>query len=56
MFEWLFNLLRSVLTFWKKLSPEIKREIIDMAVEAMDSIFRSYYHANKTEERRHGNA
>jgi hypothetical protein len=48
MFDWIFSLLNWVTSLWSSMPDAVKEKIISTIVETFDSIFRAYFHSEKT--------
>lgn len=50
VFDFIAKILGWLLSFWKDLSPEAKEKIINLAVEAFESVFRSFFKSQEAEK------
>jgi hypothetical protein len=49
MFKWLKSILVYFYGIWEKFPDSYKEKIIDLIVEAFDTILREYFRSNKKE-------
>ena len=54
VFDFIAKIWGWLLSFWKDLSPEAKEKIINLAVEAFESIFRSFFKSQEVEKAKEG--
>ena len=47
MFKWILEAFSRIFKFWSELPQESKDKIIQLVVEAFDSVFRAFFKANK---------